>query len=279
MTHRKPPTNENFDWDDVDWSEFDWDAYDWDDDDIGQYTNLCPDKRRADFEYGAYCIAKSIQLEMSFRETLKEPSRVRGELDHLNTVIGKLSPQALAALNGASRKRERDDCFLKIVRRLDEVPDLFSTDAAIRKKAEEQFSSPAAYSKEMDRQAKMAFERFSSEDQLQLYKIQSAPRVLDTPMDQFLKVLKLASSALTEGKRGPDHVREALSRDALAIWYAHGGDVDDDNLLDFVERLIDASGCGDINGKKARISPDALVRDMKKAFAEHGAPAWSLWGD
>jgi hypothetical protein len=75
-----------------------WSEVDWDDPDIGEYTNLCPNKRRSDFEYGAYCIVNISQNQSSFDQSLKDPSKLKDELERLDDRLGKLSIEALASL-------------------------------------------------------------------------------------------------------------------------------------------------------------------------------------
>lgn len=71
---------------------------DWDDPDIGEYTNLCPDKRRADFEYGSICIVKAAKMgpaEEIFSKNNRPPSKIKRDLKKLIDAFDRLSPDTI----------------------------------------------------------------------------------------------------------------------------------------------------------------------------------------
>lgn len=116
----------NFDWSELDWGEvrwadIPWDKINWADPDFGRYANLCPDARRADFEYGAYCIERSAEIGTPLDDA-KPPTKIKYELDHLEDVISKLSFDAMMHLNSPSSLHPRPldgpvDRFLRLIRR------------------------------------------------------------------------------------------------------------------------------------------------------------------
>lgn len=83
-----------------------WKDVDWDDKDIGEYTNLCPDKRRAEFEYGSLCIveaAKRGPLEKMFSSRSMSPSKIKRDLKRLINAFDRLSPDTVLHLKVNAR--------------------------------------------------------------------------------------------------------------------------------------------------------------------------------
>ena len=78
-----------------------WNEVDWDDPDIGEYTNLCPDKRRAEFEYGSLCIVKAamgVHVNEIFSPRDMPPSKIARELKQLIDAFDRLSPDTIRHL-------------------------------------------------------------------------------------------------------------------------------------------------------------------------------------
>ena len=183
-----------------------WAEVDWDDPDIGTYTNLCPDKRRAEFEYGSLCIANIARKSHMFRQTLKAPSKVERDLEKLDKALAGVPIQASVSLNVAA----------------------------------------------------------------------GLDRPFDGAVDRMRRIVHRAIGGVKRGGNNIDHERATLGRDASAIWVAHGGDVNDDYFVDFVEFLIKDAGFVKLGGK-SRIDDKALVEEVRKDVAERGAPPWQLW--
>ena len=75
-----------------------WAKVNWDDPDIGEYTNLCPDKRRADFEYGSICIVEAAKMgptEEMFSTSRRPPSKIKRDLEQLIDAFDRLSPDTI----------------------------------------------------------------------------------------------------------------------------------------------------------------------------------------
>jgi hypothetical protein len=90
---RRPAIHEN--------GENNWKEVDWDDPDIGEYTNLCPDKRRAEFEYGSMCIVKAasgVHVNEVFSPRDMSPSKIARELKQLIGAFDRLSPDTIQHL-------------------------------------------------------------------------------------------------------------------------------------------------------------------------------------
>jgi hypothetical protein len=86
-----------------------WHEVDWDDIDIGEYTNLCPDKQRSDFEYGSIVIvenAMSGPIEQLLEPTKLPPSKITRELQQVIQSLDRLSPDTLWHLQTVHRLRE-----------------------------------------------------------------------------------------------------------------------------------------------------------------------------
>ena len=102
-----------------------WHEVDWDDRHIGVYTNLCPDKRRAEFEYGSLCIvaeAKRGPVQDIFRPSKMHPSKIRRELDQLIGAFDRLSPDTILHLTVNARFSNPTDVMKQYLRRaLDRV--------------------------------------------------------------------------------------------------------------------------------------------------------------
>jgi hypothetical protein len=269
-----------FDWDDYPWGQIPWKDIDWDDLDIGDYTNLCPDKNHPDFEYGSYLIAKSAQQDVDFNKIRKAPSKIIRELDHLIEVMDKLSLEARAALDSASRSERFRLCLEGLMHGLDDVPDLFSPDLKVRYAARSRYPSAEAANEARLKQAEEAFGRFSPEAKAQL---EEAGRpysgLFNGGADRMKQMVSSASESIKDGKKTPDRVRERLGSDAWAIWAAHGGDIEAEDFVVFLDRLIDATGLNDEGGGKARISADTLAHDIRGRAKSSKPPSWQLWSD
>jgi|GEM_PF-4763847 hypothetical protein len=269
-----------FDWDNFPWKQIQWKGIDWDDPLIGDYTALCPDENRSDFEYGAYLIVKAARHELLLGEAAKAPSKVRRELDRLIEVMDKLSLEARAELDSASRSERFHRCFVGLIQGLGKVPDLFSLDRTVRDAAMSEYPSLEALGKARRKQAEEAFGRFSPEAKAQLDEAsQFWPEAFNGPVDHMCRLASRAVDGIEDGKRKPDPVREKLGSDAWAIWAAHGGNVDAEGFADFVDRLIDAAGLNGDGGGKARINTDTLVRDIRNRAKNGKPPSWQLWSD
>jgi hypothetical protein len=269
-----------FDWDNYPWAQIPWEDIDWDAPDIGDYTNLCPDKNYPDFEYGSYLIAKSAGQDVFLSKARKAPSKVRRELDHLIEVIDKLSLEARATLDSASRSERVLHRLVRLIQGLDEVPDLFSSDREVRDAALSRYPSTEAADEARFQQAEEAFERFSPEAMAQLDDASNRwSQVINGQVDRMRRLASSAVDSIGDGKRMPDKAREGLGRDAWAIWAAHGGNVDAKEFADFVDRLIDATGLNGDGDAKARINTDTLVRDIRNRAKMSKPPSWQLWSD
>ena len=274
--------------DELGWSECDFDGtiresiappnVDWSDKESGDFTYLCPDDRRADFEYGAYCIAKSVQFDALPNRNSPAPSKVKRELEHLDDVLSKLSPEAQARLGDDYRSKEFFRRFVKLVQQLDDVPKLFSSDASVRSSAASKLPPSVTANDALMQQTDDAFDRLPPEAMQQLDEVSSpAMPWVYWPVDRWRKLIRRASGDTGQSKRGPDLVRKNLGKNASAIWAAHGGDVIDDEFMDFVDKLIESSGLDSADDDKGRVSLETLVREARKNVAEHGPPAWRLW--
>ena len=83
-----------------------WSDVDWDKDDAGEYTNLCPDKRRSDFEYGSILIAESAMqgpVHKFFEPQSLAPSKIIRELEQVINSLNSLSPDTRMHLNVMGR--------------------------------------------------------------------------------------------------------------------------------------------------------------------------------
>lgn len=79
-----------------------WAEVDWDDPDIGTYTNLCPDKRRAEFEYGSLCIVEAAMgapVDEIFSLASTSSRKIKRDLTRLINAFGRLSPDTILYLN------------------------------------------------------------------------------------------------------------------------------------------------------------------------------------
>jgi hypothetical protein len=75
-----------------------WAEVDWDDLDIGEYTNLCPDKRRAEFEYGSICIVEAARVRPSeeiFSRGSRSPSKIKRDFEQLISAFDRLHPDTI----------------------------------------------------------------------------------------------------------------------------------------------------------------------------------------
>ncbi len=269
-----------FDWDNYQWQQIQWKDIDWDDPDIGNYTSLCPDKNHPDFEYGSYLIVKSARQDVFLGKIKKAPSKVMRELDHLIEVMDKLSLEAQAALDRASRSERFQRCLVGLIQGLDEVPDLFSPDPKVLYAARSRYPSAEAADEARRKQAEEAFGQFSPKAKAQLDEASRPyPGWFSGGADRMKRMVHSASDSIKGGKRDPDQVRERLGNDAWAIWAAHGGDVDATEFADFMDRLILATGLNDDAGGKARINTDTLVRDIRNRAKNGKPPSWQLWSD
>jgi hypothetical protein len=269
-----------FVWDYFSWAEIPWEDIDWDDPDIGNYTNLCPDQNRSDFEYGAYLIAKSARQEVILNKARKAPSKVKRELDHLIEVMDKLSFEARAALDSASRFEKFRRHLVKLIQALDEVPDLFSPDPKIQAEATSRYSSPAVADKARLKQAEEAFGRLSKDAKTELDVVSDLwSEVFNGPVDRMRRLTSRAIDSIEDGERKPDLVRSRLGTDAWAIWAAHGGDVNAKDFVDFLDRLIDAARLNGDGGSNARANADTLVRDIRNRAKNSRPMRWQLWSD
>jgi hypothetical protein len=269
-----------FDWDNYPWGQIPWEDIDWDDLDIGNYTSLCPDQNHPDFEYGAYLIAKSARQDVFLSKIKKAPSKVRRDLDHLIKVMDKLSLEARAALDSASRSERVQRRLVGLIQDLDEVPDLFSPDRKVRDAALSRYPSAEGADEARLKQAEEAFGRFSPEAKADLDDASNLlSQVFNGPVDRMRRLASRAVDSIEDGKRNHDQAREGLGRDAWAIWAAHGGNVDAKEFADFVDRLIDATGLNGDGDGKARINTDTLVRDIRNRANNGKPPSWQLWSD
>jgi hypothetical protein len=101
--------------------------------------------------------------------------------------------------------------------------------------------------------------------------------VINKHVTFFQEIVERAIDAHVPGARAKqDTIRADLGRDAAAIWLDHGGCLDDDRFIDFVEMLVDEAGF-DGAGKKTRASAAPLVEEVREYVKAHGAPVWSLW--
>ncbi len=107
----------------------------------------------------------------------------------------------------------------------------------------------------------------------------------NTPLDQLKRRVELALERVPKGRPKRHETRVELGRNAWAIWTAHDGDVEDDDFLAFVERLINNSGHDEetsepensIDTKKSWISADTLTREIRVNAKTSNPPAWQLF--
>ena len=103
-----------------------WAEVDWDDLDIGVYTNLCPDKRRADFEYGSILIVDSAErgpAEKILEPQNLSPSKITRELDQIIGALDRLSLDARWHLNSMSKSTEPVEEIINFLQRgIDQPP-------------------------------------------------------------------------------------------------------------------------------------------------------------
>jgi len=89
-----------------------WSKIDWDDVDIGEYTNLCPDKNRSDFEYGSTLIVNEAMrgpIHKMFEPQKLSSSKIKRELGQIISALDRLSPDTRMYLHIMSRFTEPVD--------------------------------------------------------------------------------------------------------------------------------------------------------------------------
>ena len=85
-----------------------WAEVDWEDVDVGEYTNLCPDKRRSDFEYGSILIVNEAErgpVQKMFEPQNLSPRQVTQKLKQVINSLDGLPPDTRWHLNRLSMKQ------------------------------------------------------------------------------------------------------------------------------------------------------------------------------
>ena len=93
-----------------------------------------------------------------------------------------------------------------------------------------------------------------------------------SPSSYMLMRIELALASIGEGRPNKDEVRHYLGTKAVELWWSHGGDIDTNEFIDFLEYLIEESGFSGKDGAKSRIDSVALANQMRKKFDNCGPP-------
>lgn len=117
-----------------------------------------------------------------------------------------------------------------------------------------------------------ALGRLSFEANAALYTADEGATIFGGPIVRMQRLVRKAMDSIPKGRPKFEFARFHLGYSAAALWDAHGGDINSDKFIIFLEGLIEGAGLGGMG--KARVDSNNLAREMREMFAKSGPPIW-----
>ncbi len=102
--------------------------------------------------------------------------------------------------------------------------------------------------------------------------------VVGSPELAFERGLQAAEERIRSlSTRTRDEARHQLGQSAWAIWHYHGGSINDEDFLAYLERLSENLEWVTDEDTKNRVDLHRIARELNKASKTKQPPTWRLW--